>query len=232
MGFKKGRTFSIKLICAAGVVLITGLAAGASLVNLPVSFVSHLFIVKEEAELANSVNPSENKSQVTSNSSPIPIEVLPQHPWVDSVLNTLTLEEKIGQLFMVSAYSNRKESEYREMENLIRRYNVGGILFFQGGPERQAALTNRYQAVAKVPMLIGLDAEWGLGMRLDSTISYPRQLTLGGISDNQLIYEMGYEIGRQLRRIGVNVNFAPVADINSNPRNPVIGNRSFGDDKV
>src|SRR5690606_24982090 len=136
------------------------------------------------------------------------------------------------QLFMVSAYSNKRETEYRELENLIRKHNIGGVLFFQGGPERQAALTNRYQAAAKVPLLVGLDAEWGLGMRLDSTISYPRQLTLGAVADDRLIFEMGKEIGRQLRRIGVNVNFAPVADINSNPRNPVIGNRSFGDDKL
>ncbi|ODS77385.1 MAG: glycoside hydrolase [Cytophagaceae bacterium SCN 52-12] len=158
--------------------------------------------------------------------------MFPENAWADSILAALTIDEKIGQFFMISAYSNRREPEYKAVEELIHRYNPGGILFFQGGPGRQAVLTNRYQAAARVPLLIGLDAEWGLGMRLDSTISYPRQMTLGAIRDNDLIYQMGLEIGRQCRRIGVNVNFAPVADINTNPRNPVIGNRSFGDNKV
>lgn len=221
--------FSRRVLAAAGVVLGAGIAASASLSRLPQPFVPQLF----------SSGPAASRQASLPEPAPLPpvpvpeeIDVLPDGAWVDSVLASLTLEEKIGQLFMVSAYSNRKEAEYRTMENLIRQYNLGGVLFFQGGPVRQAVLTNRYQEAAKVPLLIGLDAEWGLGMRLDSTISYPRQMTLGAIKDNELIYQMGLEIGRQCRRIGVNVNFAPVADVNTNPRNPVIGNRSFGDDKA
>jgi beta-N-acetylhexosaminidase len=220
---------SRRILTLAGVVLVAGVAASASLIRLPEPFVSHLFNSntksKEPANVVRVASPP-----VTL--KPEEIEVLPQAPWIDSVFASMTLDEKIGQLFMVSAYSNRRESEYKAMENLVRDHALGGVLFFQGGPARQAALTNRYQSVSKVPLLIGLDAEWGLGMRLDSTISYPRQMTLGGIKDNQLLSDMGEEIGRQLKRIGVHVNFAPVADINSNPRNPVIGNRSFGDDKA
>jgi len=226
MEFRTGRRSGLLII--AGVVLISGLAAGTSLIKLPVPFVSELF----DTRAPEPPRDSAVIKKTVADPVPEPVEVLPYSHWVDSVFASLTLDEKIGQLFMVSAYSNKRETEYRELENLIRKHNIGGVLFFQGGPERQAALTNRYQAAAKVPLLVGLDAEWGLGMRLDSTISYPRQLTLGAVADDRLIFEMGKEIGRQLRRIGVNVNFAPVADINSNPRNPVIGNRSFGDDKV
>ncbi len=151
--------------------------------------------------------------------------------WVDSVFNSLTLEERIGQLFMVAAYSNRDRDHRDEITRLISEYNIGGLIFFQGGPVRQANLTNHYQSVAKTPLMIAMDAEWGLGMRLDSTLSFPRQMTLGAIQDDQLIYSMGEEIARQLNRLGVHINFAPVLDINNNPENPVIGSRSFGEDK-
>ncbi len=151
--------------------------------------------------------------------------------WVDSVFNSLTLEQKIGQLFMVAAYSNRDSEHVDEVARLISEYNIGGLIFFQGGPVRQAKLTNHYQSVAQTPLMIAMDAEWGLGMRLDSTLSYPRQMTLGAIQDDQLIYRMGAEIARQMKRLGVHVNFAPVLDINNNPENPVIGSRSFGEDK-
>ncbi|GJM30757.1 MAG: beta-N-acetylglucosaminidase [Cyclobacteriaceae bacterium] len=150
--------------------------------------------------------------------------------WVDSVYRSLSEEERLGQLFMVAAYSNKGSSYQQDLGKLVKRYNIGGLLFMQGGPVRQARLTNLYQAMAKTPMLIAMDAEWGLGMRLDSTISYPRQMTLGAISDDHQIFLMGAEIGRQLNRLGVHINFAPVIDVNSNPANPVIGTRSFGED--
>ncbi len=153
-----------------------------------------------------------------------------EQDWIDSVYRSLSQEERIGQLFMVAAYS-RKGADRQGIEKLIKKYNIGGLLFMQGGPVRQAQLTNSYQKLAKTPMLIAMDGEWGLGMRLDSTISYPRQMTLGAIRDNHQIYLMGEEIGRQMRRLGVHINFAPVVDINSNPSNPVIGTRSFGEDK-
>ncbi len=221
--------YSRRILAVAGVILLAGIAAGASLMRFPVPFTSHLF--SQPAPPPDSSKPAAfSVPPVTL--KPEDIEVFPENAWADSILASLTIDEKIGQFFMISAYSNRKEPEYKSMEALIRQYTPGGILFFQGGPGRQAALTNRYQAASKVPLLIGLDAEWGLGMRLDSTISYPKQMTLGAIRDNDLIYQMGLEIGRQCKRIGVNVNFAPVADVNTNPRNPVIGNRSFGDNKV
>lgn len=155
----------------------------------------------------------------------------PAEEWADSVLLTMTEEEKIGQLFMVAAYSNRDEYHYQEIEDLIEYYHIGGLIFFQGGPVRQAHLTNRYQAKSTIPLMIGIDAEWGLGMRLDSTLSFPRQMTLGALQDDSLIYEMGVAVAKHCKRLGIHVNFAPVVDVNNNPNNPVIGSRSFGEDK-
>jgi beta-glucosidase-like glycosyl hydrolase/CubicO group peptidase (beta-lactamase class C family) len=151
--------------------------------------------------------------------------------WVDSVMNKLTPDERIGQLLMVAAYSNRSQPHVDTISNLIRQYKIGGLIFFQGGPVRQANLTNKYQSESKIPLMIAIDGEWGLGMRLDSTIRFPYQMTLGAIQDNQLIYQMGAEVARQCKRIGIHVNFAPVVDINNNPNNPVISFRSFGENK-
>ena len=146
-----------------------------------------------------------------------PIVVLPENQWVDSTLASLTLEQKIGQLFMVATFSNREESTTRFIDRLIDEYHLGGLIFFQGGPVRQAQLTNHYQARSKVPLFIGIDGEWGLGMRLDSTISFPKQMVLGAIQDDELVYRMGSDIARQCRRLGIQINFAPVSDINSAP---------------
>ena len=151
--------------------------------------------------------------------------------WVDSILKNMTLGEKIGQLFMVAAYSNKDEASYQAVDKYVKEYKVGGLIFFQGTPQKQAELTNRYQAESKTPLWIGFDGEWGLGMRLDNTISYPRQLTLGAIDNTQLIYDMGKEIARQMKRIGIHINFAPDIDVNINPNNPVLNDRSFGDNK-
>ncbi|MDH3709338.1 MAG: serine hydrolase [Cyclobacteriaceae bacterium] len=151
--------------------------------------------------------------------------------WVDSVYQNLSEDQRIGQLFMVAAYSNKSPDHQKAIEKLIKQYHLGGLIFMQGGPVRQVRLTNHFQQLSKVPLFIAMDAEWGLGMRLDSTISYPRQMTLGAISDNQEIYRMGEEIALQCRRLGVHINFAPVVDINTNPDNPVIGSRSFGQNK-
>ena len=147
------------------------------------------------------------------------------------MINDKTIEEKIGQLFMVAAYSNRGQDHVNSIKNLVQNYHIGGLIFFQGGPYRQANLTNYYQNYSKVPMYIAIDGEWGLGMRLDSTQIYPKQLTLGAIQNNELIYDMGAQIAAECSRIGMHINFAPVADVNSNPLNPVIGYRSFGESK-
>ncbi len=156
-----------------------------------------------------------------------------EETWVDSIFETLTLDQKIGQMMMIRAFSKGDKSEEKKILALIEKEDVGGICFFQGSPNEQLRLNNLYQSKSKTPLLIAMDGEWGLGMRhRDSTISYPKQLMLGAIQDNNLIYEMGKDIGRQCKRIGVNVNFAPVADVNNNIHNPVINDRSFGEDKI
>jgi beta-N-acetylhexosaminidase len=152
--------------------------------------------------------------------------------WVDSLMNCLSLEEKIGQLIMVDVYSGKDCKEVTRVSDIINLYKIGGIIFFKGTPLKQAELTNQYQSLSKVPLLVGMDAEWGLNMRLDSTIKYPYALSLGAIENNSLIYEMGKQVGEQLSRMGINVNFAPDIDINSNPLNPVINTRSFGENRL
>lgn len=168
--------------------------------------------------------------------------------WARATLKSLTLREKIGQLFMVAAISSPEQKEealassllkcpYRMdqeyIEYLIREYNVGGVIFlYKSTPEKQIDLTNRYQALSKTPLLIGQDCEWGLSMRLEGAIQFPRNVYLGAMKNKQLIYALGNEIGRQCKAIGVHINFAPVVDVNTNPKNPVIGSRSFGDDPV
>lgn len=151
--------------------------------------------------------------------------------WADSVFKTLSPDERIAQLFMVAAYSNKDRTHVKEIKKLVDEYKIGGLIFFQGGPLRQAMLSNCYQSCVKVPLLMSMDAEWGLAMRLDSTTKFPRQMTLGAIQNDSLIYDMGAEIARQCKRLGMQINFAPVVDINNNPLNPVISNRSFGENK-
>ncbi len=151
-------------------------------------------------------------------------------PWADSVLASLSLEQRIAQLMMVAAYSNKDAKHIAEIDDLVKQYGIGGLIFFQGGPLRQADLVNRYQAEAKTPILIGMDLEWGLAMRLDSTIKFPRQMTLGATSDEEGIELMGEEIARQMKRLGVQVSFSPDVDVNVNAANPVINDRSFGED--
>ncbi|MFT3902824.1 MAG: glycoside hydrolase family 3 N-terminal domain-containing protein [Niabella sp.] len=151
--------------------------------------------------------------------------------WVDSVYNSLNEDQRIAQLMIIRAHSNLGADHVAKVVDDIKKYNVGSLCFFQGGPLRQAKLTNYYQRIAKTPLLITIDGEYGLGMRLDSVSKYPYQITLGATQDTALMYQMGLAVGRQHKRIGVHVNYAPVVDINNNPDNPVIGFRSFGEDK-
>ena len=153
------------------------------------------------------------------------------YPWVDSLMQVMTLDQKIGQLFMVAAYSNKDTAHVKEIETLIKKYQIGGLIFMQGGPMRQVKLTNNYQSMSKIPLMLAMDAEWGPAMRLDSVISFQRQLTWGAMSDDSTVYEVGELIAQQLKRLGVHCNFAPVIDVNNNPQNPVIGDRSFGENK-
>jgi beta-N-acetylhexosaminidase len=151
--------------------------------------------------------------------------------WVDSVFNSLNDDERIAQLMVIRAHSNLGPDHVAKVVSDITKYNVGALCFFQGGPLRQANLNNYYQSIAKTPILMTIDGEWGLGMRLDSVIKFPYQLTLGAMNNEALMYEMGKAVGEQHKRLGVHVNYAPVVDVNNNPNNPVIGYRSFGEDK-
>lgn len=162
---------------------------------------------------------------------PIPFITPDAERWADSVMARLHPDQKIAQLFMVAAWSNKDSAHIKEIEKLICDWNIGGLIFFQGGPIREALLTNYYQQISPVPLLIGMDAEWGLAMRIDSTVRFPRQMTLSAIDDDSVVYKMGEEIARDCKRLGIHINFAPDADINNNPLNPIIGSRSFGDDR-
>jgi len=151
--------------------------------------------------------------------------------WVDSVFNSLTPDQRIAQLMVIRAHSNLGPDHVAKVTNDIQNYNVGALCFFQGGPIRQATLTNFYQSIAKTPLMITIDGEWGVGMRLDSVTKFPYQLTLGAMDNQRIVYEMGLAVGEQCKRLGIHVNYAPVVDINNNPANPVIGYRSFGEDR-
>lgn len=149
--------------------------------------------------------------------------------WIDSIMNKMTIDEKIAQCFMVDVYCDTDKNNVAEVENIIKKYNVGGIILFKSTPSKIVNVVNKLQSVSKIPLLVSIDAEWGLSMRIDSTLKYPYSLMLGACSDNLLIYKMGKEIGEQLKLLGIHINFAPVADVNINPQNPVISFRSFGE---
>ena len=154
-----------------------------------------------------------------------------QTKWVDSTYNALNLKEKIGQLYMVQVFSNQDQAKKKSILKLIDTNHIGGVIYSNGGPVRQASLNNELQAASRIPLLVGMDAEWGLSMRLDSTYAFPWNMTLGAVKNLDLIRQTGVQIGEHCKRIGVHFNFAPVVDINTNPKNPIIGNRSFGEDK-
>jgi beta-N-acetylhexosaminidase len=153
------------------------------------------------------------------------------HPWVDSVMKTLTIDQQIAQCIWIAGYSNRDISHEVDVTDMIRKYGVGGIVFFQGTATKQAELTNYYQKISKVPLLIALDAEWGAGMRLENVSKFPYQMTMGAIKNDSLIYQFGKAVASQFKRLGIQVNFAPVLDVNVNAQNPVINYRSFGENR-
>ncbi|MDB5005963.1 MAG: ybbD [Mucilaginibacter sp.] len=154
-----------------------------------------------------------------------------QNHWVDSVFRKMNRKKKVAQLFFVRAHTDKGLAYEDSVAKVIESENIGGLVFFQGGPVRQAELINRYQKLARVPLLIAMDGEWGVGMRLDSTTSFPYQMTLGAVQDNALIYKMGQQVAYDFKRLGMQMNFGPDMDINNNPNNPVINYRSFGDNK-
>lgn len=152
--------------------------------------------------------------------------------WVDSVYDRMSLKEKVGQLFIYTIAPETNAPNMNLLRDVVRNYKVGGLLFSGGSLENYAKLINEAQEMSKVPLMITYDGEWGLGMRIKSIPSYPRNMALGCIQDDQLIYAYGQAVARQCKELGVHVNFAPVADVNINPKNPVINTRSFGEDPV
>ncbi len=174
---------------------------------------------------------AQERPLVTPAAVPPPFTTYLNDPWVDSVLNALTPDERVAQLFMLRTHSNKNEAHVQSLLKTINEHKVGGLVVFQGGPGRQARILNRLQEASEVPLFVAMDAEWGVGMRLDSAVSYPYQMTLGAIRNTQLLYQMGQQVARDLKRVGVHSNFAPVVDVNNNPNNPVINFRSFGEDK-
>lgn len=170
-------------------------------------------------------------AQPANKSVPVPILQTDATIWVDSIFKSLSLEKKIGQLYMIAAYSGGEKYNQEYIEKLIREYHIGGLIFMQGTPKAQALQTNKYQMMSKIPLFIAMDAEWGLGMRLTGITDMPRQLMLGAMTDSTLVYKMASAIASQCRRLGVHINFAPVVDINNNPNNPVINFRSYGENK-
>ena len=150
--------------------------------------------------------------------------------WAETTFDSLSVDDRLAQLFMIEVRPTYGAKHLATVERTIKEHKVGGVIFFKGNPTQQVRLTNKYQEMSKTKMLVAIDGEWGLAMRLANTISYPYQLGLGSIQNEKIIYDMGKEIGRQCKRIGVHVNFAPVIDVNNNPNNPVINYRSFGED--
>lgn len=153
-----------------------------------------------------------------------------QQKWVDSIYQSLSLDQKIGQLFTPMVFSKKDEDHFDETKNLIEKYHIGGIIFSLGSPFKQSQWLNEFQSISKVPLMISMDAEWGVAMRLDSVIAFPWNMTLGAIKDNTVIRRIGQRMGEQEWILGVHMSYAPVLDINTNPENPIIGNRSFGED--
>lgn len=150
--------------------------------------------------------------------------------WADALLSRMTLEEKVGQLFVIPACEFRKEDHKADLEKLIRQCHVGGLILKQGTPDGQVMFINHLQEISNLPLLCVQDGEWGLQMRMADILSFPKNLTLGAIQDNRLLYLLGQEIGRQCALVGGHINAAPVVDVNTNPSNPVIHWRSFGED--
>jgi len=153
-----------------------------------------------------------------------------QQKWVDSVYQSMSLDQKVGQLFTSMVFSKKRDEHFDEIKNLIEKYHIGGLVFSLGGPVKQSHWLNEFQDTSKVPLLISMDAEWGVAMRLDSVVAFPWSMTLGAIKDNTIVRKIGQRMGIQEKILGVHMSYAPVLDINTNPQNPIIGNRSFGED--
>lgn len=172
-----------------------------------------------------------NLDNVNKESAPKEVKMFMSEIYADSILNTLTLDEKIAQLIMMDVYPNKNETYYKTIDRWVSEKKIGGILFFRGQAAEISKLSNRYYSQASIPLWIGMDAEWGVSMRVDSVRTLPKAMTLGAIRDNEIVREYGYLVGQQCRRLNININMAPVVDVNNNPKNPVINYRSFGESR-
>lgn len=190
---------------------------------------SGLFLAGSVPESSTRIIPG--KTHKTGPDKPRYQNKTPEDQWVDSVFESLNTDERIAQLIMIRAHSNLGADHIKKIAEDIKDNKVGGLIFFQGGPVRQALLTNYYQSISQTPLMIAIDGEWGLGMRLDSVVGLPRNLMLGAVNDSTLAYDYGKILGQQCRRLGIHMDYAPDMDVNNNPNNPVINDRSFGQDK-
>jgi beta-N-acetylhexosaminidase len=161
-----------------------------------------------------------------------PFLILSEDHWVKEKLGTMSLDEKIAQLMMITVYPRQTEADKERTIRLIRNYNPGGILVMQGSPVKTATWINQFQENSKIPLLVAIDGEWGLSMRIDSTIQYPYAQAIGAVQDSTFLIQMGRDMAQQMKLAGIHMNFAPVADVSTNPQNPVINFRSFGEDKI
>jgi beta-glucosidase-like glycosyl hydrolase/CubicO group peptidase (beta-lactamase class C family) len=171
-----------------------------------------------------------------SNAHSFVIDLRQQQYWVDSVMTTLTLRQRIAQLFMIAVIPEEEKGRlerkrYQGLQELVATEQVGGVIAMRGKAGRWVQMVNKLQELSTIPLLTAIDGEYGVAMRFDSIDAFPRQMLLGALSDNSYIYEMGRAVAQQCRRLGIYMNFAPVADVNNNPNNPVINIRSFGEDK-
>ncbi|MDY0931856.1 glycoside hydrolase family 3 protein [Chryseobacterium sp. CFBP8996] len=148
--------------------------------------------------------------------------------WVNQTYNSLSQDEKLGQLFIVALYTNKDENHINQVRNIVTKDKIGGLILMQDDAAREINLVNEFQQKSKVPLMIGMDAEWGLYQRINTAHKFPWAMTLGAIQDKNLIYQMAAKIAEDCKRMGINWDFAPVVDVNTNPNNPIIGNRSFG----
>ena len=150
--------------------------------------------------------------------------------YADSLYAKLSMDERIGQLYIVALYTNKDQNHISGVRKLVEQEKIGGIILMQDDAEQEIALVNEFQKKSRVPMLFGMDAEWGLYQRIKTAHKFPWAMTLGAIQDNNLVYEMASKIAEDAKKMGIYWNFAPVVDVNTNPKNPIIGNRSFGSD--
>lgn len=219
MGHTKKRTsfFVLSMLSFAGITAISLASAG----------LSGCFFNKKSAIAPKNTT---FKSQLEQSHQPYFLEQ--SSAWADSLMGTLSTEQKIAQFFMVAAWSSDEKNNQSEIDGYIKNYGIGGLIFFQGDTKKQLRLVQHYQSISKVPLLMGIDGEWGPAMRLKDTEEYPFQLTMGATHNPDLVEKAGYWIGRECQQVGMHIDFAPDADVNSNPKNPVINYRSFGESPI